>query len=535
MKKKKVIVICSHLLRDRSYRKDPDPLQPMAGLHIASCIDREKYAVTLYHEISHGPYDTANIKNYDLVFLSGIQKDFDRMRQLSYYFKQTGAIIAAGGSICTLFPEFAANFFDIVCSGGVDGVSEILKDYENNSLKQIYYSPQHEISDYTLDHSILNKNGINIPAHLIEASRGCNYSCGFCTIPAEKARHTPYKIETIIDAVKDSVKYTPFFSLKKIYPAIYFIDNHFTVDRVHTETICTYLKNEKKIKGWGALVSQDILSDRELIRLLKSSKCETLFIGLESIDINFLIKNNKKQNLKNVSQIIDDILYAQEQGIIINYGYLFDPRISPVTDMKNQIKTLLNTQLLTFPSFFSFVSPLLGTKIFWESVRKKELLPNLRLRDLDGCTLAYNNHNDNKESTSAFAELIFAKPNVFIKRRFMLIKTIKYIINFKIKHPIKWYVVFLTNFRAYRLFRTGRKAPARNYIGGDDILDPQYNLYPATISREDLERYFKPIQVTNEKGDLASWLEYYSPYATSTTSRVTSSLRELEPANSIKS
>jgi len=48
----------------------------------------------------------------DLVFLSGLRVDFDGLRQLSFCFRRTGAVVVAGGGICTAFPEFASQFFD---------------------------------------------------------------------------------------------------------------------------------------------------------------------------------------------------------------------------------------------------------------------------------------------------------------------------------------------------------------------------------------------------------------------------------------
>jgi hypothetical protein len=38
------------------------------------------------------------------------------MRQLAYFFRRTGAKVVAGGSVCTMFPEFAAQYFDAVCA-----------------------------------------------------------------------------------------------------------------------------------------------------------------------------------------------------------------------------------------------------------------------------------------------------------------------------------------------------------------------------------------------------------------------------------
>jgi len=70
------------------------------------------------------------------------------MRQLSFCFRRSGAVVVAGGSICTSFPEFASQFFDSVCAGGVDSVPAVVADFLNGSLKAIYRSPIAQISSY---------------------------------------------------------------------------------------------------------------------------------------------------------------------------------------------------------------------------------------------------------------------------------------------------------------------------------------------------------------------------------------------------
>src|SRR5262249_42934273 len=96
--KRRVLVVCTHLRPGRIKRRSTYVMQPIAGLHVASLIDRDRYEVTLYHEDWHGPYDTAGRSDrYDIVFLSGLQPDFDRMRQLSFHFRRGGSIVVAGG------------------------------------------------------------------------------------------------------------------------------------------------------------------------------------------------------------------------------------------------------------------------------------------------------------------------------------------------------------------------------------------------------------------------------------------------------
>lgn len=507
--KKNIIIISAHFHCERIYKKTYDYLQPMIGLHIASQIDQGKYDITIYNELSAGRFDVSSKQHYSLVFLSGLQKDFDRMRQLSYFFRKKGSVVIAGGSICTLYPDFAMKFFDVVCSGGVESVSQIMKDYEKGELKDHYDSPQHEINEARLDHSLLKKCRISTYAHLIEASRGCNYTCGFCTMPAEKARHAPYSYDRITDDIKNSLKNPPFFSLKNIYPMLFFIDNHFSLNRKTASELCRFIKEEKKVKWWGALISQNDLADREFISLMSSSKCRSIFTGLESIDEIFLSANRKNQNLSNVSDILEHVDLAQKDGTIISFGYLFDPRISNVDEMKNQFRKIMKSEILLFPCFFSFVSPLLGTRVFMESIDKKELLPNLRLRDLDGCTLAYRNVKNSHDEISSFARIIFEDVTEMAGRWYMMKKTLKYIWRYRIRDLTVMYTVYRHNLRPFTMYKTSGDYQGRTYIGGTDKLDPHYYDYPEDITESDYKKYFAPVMVTDENGEPADWLKNY--------------------------
>jgi hypothetical protein len=97
--RQKILIVVAHLHEDREQKTDRDPLQPMIGVHVASLLDRERYQVKLHNEMWHGAYPTDAIApgDYALVFLSGLQVDFDRMRQLSYFFRRAGTTVVAGG------------------------------------------------------------------------------------------------------------------------------------------------------------------------------------------------------------------------------------------------------------------------------------------------------------------------------------------------------------------------------------------------------------------------------------------------------
>jgi hypothetical protein len=508
--KRRALVICAHLRPGRTKRRSRHYLQPISGLHVASLIDQRYFDVQLYHEDWHGPYDTRSLETYDLVFLSGLQADFDRMRQLSYHFRRHGAVVVAGGSICSLFPEFAVRFFDAVCAGGVDSVRDVVADYLAGKITPIYRSPQTRITNYEVDYRLLAENGINPKLHLIEASRGCSFRCSFCVIPAEGARHTSYSLAAVAAAIDSAIASSPFFSFRRWYPMAFFLDNNFSDDRRRMAELAELLRVHPKLRAWGAMMTQDVLHDRDLIKRLAAANCRAIFVGLESLDRDLLRRFNKKQNLSRRGNIIDDILFAESQGICLMYGYLFDPRSRKVSEMQAQITTLETAGPLPLPTYFSLILPLVGTASFWADVQNGELLANLRLRDLDGETIAYSRLADSIDAVSHFVEAFTRRPSSLVSPRRVLLGTLRRIWNSATFNPVQLYLIWATNFRTFIWARSYDSA-RRSYLAGDEMLDPQYFEHPPSISTEDWHTYFEPIQITDDQGGLSEWLKPYAP------------------------
>jgi hypothetical protein len=485
-------------------------MQPISGLHVASLIDPAHFDVRLHHEDWHGPLDPARCAGYDLVFLSGLQPDFDRMRQLSYFFRRSGATVVAGGSICTSFPEFATRFFDVVCAGGVDSVKDVVADYLRGSLQSIYRSPIGRISPYAIDYGLLAKNGINPLLHLMESSRGCSFKCRFCVIPAEVGGHARYDLATLAAGIDDAIAASPLLSFRRWYPMINFLDNNFSDDRAHMLAVARLVGSHPKVRGWSALVTQNVLHDRELIRTLAGLKCMVLFAGLESLDHEMLRRFNKTQNMSRRFNVIDDIAFAESLGIAICYGYLFDYSHQTAAEMERQILAIARNPLMPMPVYLSVVAPLAGTASFWDDLRLGHLAPNLRLRDLDGETICHSNLADRPEAIVAFIERMFRRPWTVVARFGILVKTLRRLVRARSLNPVRWYVVASANFHCF-IWSSETPSQARTYVAGDDTLDPQYFERPNDLSEADRICYFDPVELTDASGRPAEWLLPYVP------------------------
>ena len=482
-------------------------MQPLSGLHVASLIDPGLFDVRLHHEDWHGPFDVSDCGRFQLVFLTGLQADFDRMRQLSYFFRRSGAIVVAGGSICTLFPEFATRFFDVVCAGGVESVCDVVDDYVRGDLKTIYTPARSGAPNCKVDYSHFAEHGINPSCHLVEATRGCSFRCSFCTIPAEGRRHEPYALKSVAEAIDSALATSPFFSFRRWYPIVLFLDNNFSDDVRHMLALCSMLRANKKVRGWGALVTQNTLRDRSLIATLAQSKCNGLFVGLESLDRELLRRTNKTQNLGR-GDVLDDIAYAESKGIGITYGYLLDPRHQTAAEMERQIVAIAHHPRMPMPTYMSVIAPLAGTRTFWEDLKSGHLAPNLRLRDLDGETIAYSKLADDPAEIVRFIERLFRRPWLVAGRARILAKTLRRIARSGTLDPVRWFFLASANLHCF-VWSREEICAARTYLAGSETLDPQYAERPPDLSDEDRERYFTPIALTDPSGGPTDWLKPY--------------------------
>jgi pyruvate-formate lyase-activating enzyme len=483
-------------------------MQPIAGLHVASLIDQTVFDVRVHHEDWHGPLEVVDCRGYDLVFLSGLQVDFDRLRQLSFYFRRGGAVVVAGGSICTTFPEFASQFFDAVCAGGVDSVPAVVADFLTGSLKPIYRSPIASISSYTLDYGLFTSSGISPVVHLIEATRGCSFKCSFCVIPSEVGTHASYNFDQLTKTINNAISTSPRLSFRRLYPIFMLLDNNFSDDRAHMLRVCAYLNSNPRVRGWVALVTQNVIHDRELIRHLAASKCLGLFIGLESLDADLLRRYRKTQNLSKRHNVIDDIAYAESQGVTITYGYLFDPRHQKASEMERQMCAIAENPLIPMPIYISVVAPLAGTESFWDDLFSGRLAPNLRLRDLDGETIAYSQLADEADAIVTFVEKIFRRPWTVVGRVGILLKTLRRLARSGTLNPIRWYFMAVGTLHCFIWSRETPSQP-RSYLAGSDTLDPQYFERPDDLSDQDRATYFDPIYLTDAAGGPSDWLKPY--------------------------
>ena len=191
-------------------------------------------------------------------------------------------------------------------------------------------------------------------------------------MPSEVGGHATYDLTAVGRAIDNSIATSPRFSFRRRFPIVLFLDNNFSDDRAYMLKLCEMMRADSRILGWAALVTQNVLADRALVRRLADCKCVGLFAGIESFDADMLRSFNKRQNLGRKNSVLGDIEHAERLGVAIAYGYLFDPIHQSAEAMARQMPFVAREPRLPMPVYLSVVAPLRGNAILLGGARGRQ-------------------------------------------------------------------------------------------------------------------------------------------------------------------
>lgn len=171
----------------------------------------------------------------------------------------------------------------------------------NNNLDELPY-PDYEKFDLKKYHGDTSIRGIfgRKTFFAISTSRGCPYSCTFCSVPVFTGKlFRTRSPENVINEI---------LLLKEKYNVgrIDILDDNFTMNLERAKQICRLIiKNKLEIK-WSTPngVRADRLDD-ELAMLIKKSGCDDIAIGIESVDNEILRKMKKGETIEHIEKGIN--------------------------------------------------------------------------------------------------------------------------------------------------------------------------------------------------------------------------------------
>jgi radical SAM superfamily enzyme YgiQ (UPF0313 family) len=330
-----------------------------------SMVPKDIFDVDIYDESVDQINESIYSKRYDLVAMSVMTPYADIAYEHAKKFKQYGSTIIMGGHHPTLMHEEVLLHCDAVVIGDAEmNWPRMLSDFIDDKLKSLYSSANNcYINDKKLipDRSVLKSKSLMVFS-TVETSRGCPYSCEYCTIAGiYKTSYVQYSVDSVvyeISQIKDKF--------------IFFVDDNFfgsrPGDRERTIKLLKALIPLKK--KWFCQATIKIADDLEILQLSVKAGCMAVYLGLESISKESLLEVKKTWNRPD--SYYERIKRIRDSGIAIEAGIIFgfDNDDESIFDKTTEfvIKTGIespNAHILT---------PYPGTPLFVKMEKEKRIL-----------------------------------------------------------------------------------------------------------------------------------------------------------------
>jgi radical SAM superfamily enzyme YgiQ (UPF0313 family) len=251
-------------------------------------------------------------KGADLVGITVLTGTAQRAYEIADTFRARGVKVILGGIHPSVLPEEASQHADAVVIGEAEGIwSNLIKDFKTNKLQRVYR--QHErpsLLGLPIPRRDLFTEEAYFIRHTISTTRGCPYSCSFCSVTSFFG-HT-YRCRPVEEVLKE----VETFNDRKL---IAFVDDNIGGNPKFAKELFRALV-PYKIK-WVGQASVTIARDDELLKLAAASGCLGLLIGFESLSPANLAAVGKRINV--VDEYENAIKKIHSHGIAIHGFFIF--------------------------------------------------------------------------------------------------------------------------------------------------------------------------------------------------------------------
>jgi len=273
--------------------------------------------------------------------------------------RDRGVPVIIGGIHATLCPDEVGEHADAVIVGEAEDTwGAVVNDLRAGRLQPRYISANNaSLADVKYDYSVFRGKKYN-PMWIVQFSRGCKFSCDFCSIHALHG-------DTLRTRPPSEVAATISQLPRKM---LLFADDNLFSDPVRVDELLSALKPLRR--RWVCQISLDAARDFDLLYRLRHSGCRVVIIGFESLSADSLRQMNKGANL--AADYEAAIANIHRAGLMI-YGTFVIGYDADTADTALELAAFAKKHGFTIANFNPLI-PTPGTKLYARLEREGRLL-----------------------------------------------------------------------------------------------------------------------------------------------------------------
>jgi len=335
---------------------------PLLGpLYLGTLLRQAGFHVTVINEDLLGRRLHFNDLDADFLLLSCLTPTVERGYELASLFKRSNpeGKVVMGGPHVSFLQEEALRYADHVVTG--EGESVITDLLKYGSSEPVVKGSAIEDLDALpfLDWSLL-VNWQRLKMQPFMFSRGCPFSCSFCSVTAMFGRcYRTMSVERVLEEVD-----------RAFLPRFFFYDDNFSANLKRTHEITAGLmQRANKISCWTAQVRADVARDENLIKEMAASKCSRVYVGFESANNNTLKELNKRQSMED-SRLA--VRMFHKHGISLHGMFIFGADSDDETSIRDTAKFIQTERVDSIQ--YMILTPFPGTELYAKLSKENRIL-----------------------------------------------------------------------------------------------------------------------------------------------------------------
>lgn len=290
------------------------------ALPLLATLAGDEHQVTIIDENTAGLVDANQLKQYDVIGVTGMIVQRQRMKELLLSLQTLSAIVVVGGPYVSVDEAYFNQLADVLFIGEADatwpefiatvaGGLEFKNRYEQETRTDMTTLP---LPNYDL---LDNKQYMMAS---IQFSRGCPFKCEFCDIIVLFGRQPRMKDPSQIIEELDYLKEVG-------YQHCFIVDDNFIGNKKAAKNLLRHLVKWQVDNNYAIQLSTEatinLADDIELLELFVKANILNVFIGFETPNEKALLETKKVQNIRG-ADMLTRVNIIRKSGVSIMGGFI---------------------------------------------------------------------------------------------------------------------------------------------------------------------------------------------------------------------